>query len=55
MEEDSYIAENMKVRISRADIVSVLCYAPIWNETGWVHNSLSLNVKGIVSSLTLVK
>lgn len=45
-EEAFYIAEDVKVRVTRADISAVLCYSPVWNESGWIHNTLELSVKG---------
>lgn len=48
-EEAFYIAEDVKVRVTRADISAVLCYAPVWNESGWMHNTLELSVKGLNS------
>ncbi|ODM92202.1 Vascular endothelial growth factor receptor 1 [Orchesella cincta] len=48
-EEDFYIAENMRVRISLPEITSIMCYAPVWNETGWTRNTLPVTVKDSIS------
>jgi hypothetical protein len=44
---ESNIASYQSLKLqARRDIIEILCFVPVWNDTTWINKSLTIDVQG---------